>query len=358
MRNRWLVCLLLGGLAYGQAASPTPAPVPNAPAGVKVDAGTADKPAEAKVNPGDPVITIKSPCDDPAKKGETCETIVTREQFERLADSLQPGMAAPIKLRLASAYSKLAAMSKEAEKRGLDKQTKFEENMRFARMQILSQQLTGSLQQEANNVSDSDIEKYYNEKLDTYQEASLQRLFIPKMKQYPAPPKTTAKKSPAAEKQEAEARQKAGETAMQKAATTLQARAAKGENFDALEKEAYLLAGLKGNPPSTKMEKVRPNILPPAHQSVLQLKTGGVSPVITDTSGYYIYKLVSKQTLPMDTVKQEIKNWIATQRFRDAMQQFQGSAQLNEAYFGSQPKPKPQPAKPGSEPAEQDVDPD
>ena len=44
---------------------------------------------------------------------------------------------------------------------------------------------------------------------------------------------------------------------MTKTAAALRARAAKGENFDALEKEAYLDAGLKGNPPSTKMEKVR-----------------------------------------------------------------------------------------------------
>ena len=75
--------------------------------------------------------------------------MVTREQFERLADALQPNMAAPIKLRLATAYSRLIGMSKEAEKRGLDKTPKFEANMTFARMQILSQQLTGTLQEES-----------------------------------------------------------------------------------------------------------------------------------------------------------------------------------------------------------------
>ena len=40
-------------------------------------------------------------------------------------------------------------------------------------MQILSQQLTSSLQEESQKVSDADIEKYYKEKIDTYQEASI-----------------------------------------------------------------------------------------------------------------------------------------------------------------------------------------
>ncbi len=357
MCNWWLVCLLLGGLAYGQAANPAspPNPHPTAAAKAAPDADADQKLAETKVSPTDPVITVKGACSDPAKKGETCETVVTREQFEKLADALQPNMPLAIKLRLANAYSKLIGMSKEAEKRGLDKQPKFEANMGFARMQILSQQLTGALQEGAYKVSDEDMEKYYKDKIDTYQEASLQRLFIPHTKQV-TPPKAPAgvKKDKATEEREGKAREKAGEAAMTRTAAALRTRAANGESFDTLEKEAYLAAGLKGNPPSTKMEKVRPATLPPAHHAALQLKPGEVTEVISDSTGHYIYKLVSKQTLPLDAVKLEIKNWIATERFRDAMQEFQGTSKLNDAYFGIKPKP---PAQPGSEPGA-DVDPD
>ncbi|MBI1740378.1 MAG: peptidyl-prolyl cis-trans isomerase [Acidobacteriales bacterium] len=354
------MCLLLGGLAYGQAASPVPPPHPAAGAKAVPSAEAGEKPAETKVSTSDPVITVKGACTDPAKKAEVCETVVTREQFERLADALQPGMSPPIKLRLANAYSKLIGMSKEAEKRGLEKQPKFEANMGFARMQILSQQLTGTLQEEAYKVADPDIEKYYQDKIDTYEEASLLRLFIPRTRQVTAPKVTAVKKSKAAEKAEAEAREKAGEAAMKKAAADLRARAAKGENFETLEKEAYLAAGLKGNPPTTKMEKVRIATLPPAHHAALELKAGEVSQVISDPTGHYIYKLVSKQTLSLDTVKAEIKNWIATQRFRDAMQEYQGSSNLNQAYFGITAKPKPpaEPGKPASAPEEDTVEPD
>jgi parvulin-like peptidyl-prolyl isomerase len=328
-------------------------PRPNSSAVPKPDA--AEKMAASKLSPSEPVITVKGACSDPAKKNETCETVITREQFEKLADALQPNMAPPIKMRLATAYSRLIGMSQEAEKRGLDKSPKFEANLAFARMQILSQQLTSALQEESQKVSDADMEKYYKEKIDTYQEANLQRLYIPRTKQI-TPPKAApgVKKDKETEEREAKAREKAGEEAMTKTAAALRARAVKGEAFDTLEKEAYLAAGLKGNPPSTKMEKVRPATLPPAHHAALELKPGEVTEVISDPTGHYIYKLVSKQTLSFDAVKPEIKNWIATQRFRDAMQEFQGTSKLNDAYFGIAPKP---PAKPGSEP-DADVDPD
>ncbi len=352
MRTKWLLCLLLGGLAYAQTA-PTPLPRPHPSAAPKVDAD--DKAADAKISPSDSVITVKGACKDPAKKSETCETVITREQFEKLAEALQPNMAPPIKLRLATAYSRLIGMSQEAEKRGLDKQSKFEANMGFARMQILSQQLTGVLQEESQKVSDAEMEKYYQEKIGTYEEAALQRLYIPHTKQI-TPPKAApgVKKDKATEEKEEKARAQAGIDAMAKTAAALRARAAKGEAFDTLEKEAYLAAGLKGNPPTTKMEKVRPTTLPPAHRAALELKPGETSEVISDTTGHYVYKLVSKQTLPLDTVKGEIKNMIATQRFRDAMQEFQGTSQLNDAYFGIKPKP---PVEPGKEP-EPDADPD
>ncbi|MBI3475768.1 MAG: peptidyl-prolyl cis-trans isomerase [Acidobacteria bacterium] len=356
MRTRWLLCLLLGGLVYGQT-TPLPPTHPRNSAAMKAAPGADadDKAALAKISPTDPVITVKSGCTDPAKKADTCETVITREQFERLADALQPNMAPPIKVRLANAYSRLIGMSHEAEKRGLDKQPKFEANMGFARMQILSQQLTGTLQEDSQKVTDAEIEKYYQEKVDTYQEASLERLYVPRTKQI-APPKAVpgVKKDKATEEKEEKARQEAGEAAMARTAAALRARAAKGESFAALEKEAYLAAGLKGNPPSSKMDKVRPNTLPPAHHTALELKAGEISSVISDPTGHYVYKLVNKQTLPLDSVKPEIKNMIASQRFRDAMQEFQGTSQLNDAYFGIKPKP---PTQPGKEP-DADVDPD
>ena len=67
----------------------------------------------------------------------------------------------------------------------------------------------------------------------------------------------------------------------------------------------------------------------------MELKPGEVSEVISDPSGNYIYKMVSKETMPLDTVKTEIKNTISAQRYREAMQKYQNNADLNDAYFGN-----------------------
>lgn len=351
MRFQWSLCLLLASIAFAQAAPPAP----TASAGAKAEQAAPaapDKAPEAKVGPNDTVITVKGACADSSKQGDDCKTVVTKEQFERLAEALQPNMSPPIRRQLASAYSRMLVMSAAAEKRGLDKQPKFDEMLRFARMQILSQELSRALQEEAGKISDSDFESYYNKNAPAYEEATFVRIFVPANKQIANP-------KPNMKDEEIKAEQKAGEAAMKKVAAALRARAANGEDPDKLQKEAFVAAGLKGTPPTTKMEKVRRTTLPPAHGAVLDLKPEQVSELISDPSGHYIYKLLSKQTMPLDSVKQEIRNTLSAQRYRDSMQGFQaGNAELNDAYFGparNPAMPPPRGAKPAGEPA---TDPD
>ncbi len=366
MRSKLLVYLLLSSLAFGQAVQPvTPAaPVPP----IKADAPNAgDKAPEVKVGPDDTVITIKGFCADASLQGDACKTAISRAQFEKLAEALQPNMSPAIRRQLATAYSRMLRMSTAAEKRGLDKQPKFDEMMLFARMQILSQEVSRALQDESNKVSDSDIQEYYNKNIGSYEQATFARIFVPRSKQPAAPsakPKAGATPGakaakPAAPPQPTEAQKKAGEAAMVKLAAALQARAAKGEDPDKLQKEAYAAAGLPGNAPNTKMEKVRRTTLPTNHQAVMDLKAGEVSAVISDpNSGHYIYKMVSKETLTLDTVKQEIRTAISGQRYRESMQGFQGNVELNDAYFGPVHGPGMPPLPRGAKPPQQVEDPD
>ena len=66
---------------------------------------------------------------------------MTRAQFERLTEALQPGMSPSLRLNVAHAYARNLRMSAAAEKRSLDKTPAFEEEMRYARMQLLAQDL-------------------------------------------------------------------------------------------------------------------------------------------------------------------------------------------------------------------------
>ena len=112
-----------------------------------------DKAPEIKVGPDDAVITLKGFCSDTTQQGDACKTVISRAQFEKLAESLQPGMSPAIRRQLATAYSRMLRMSTAAEKRGLDKQRKFEEKMDFARMQVLSGELSSALQEDAGKVT-------------------------------------------------------------------------------------------------------------------------------------------------------------------------------------------------------------
>jgi hypothetical protein len=328
-----------------------------------------DKALEVKVGPDDTVITLKSFCADATQQGDACKTVISRAQFEKLAEALQPGMSPAIRRQLATAYSRMLRMSTAAEKRALDKGPSFEEKMNFARMQILSQELSRALQEDAGKVTDGDIEDYYKKNESSYEQATFARIFVPRAKQI-APsvrlkagttPGTKASTKTSATQPPTEAQKKAAEAAMKKVAADIHARAATGEDPDKLQKEAYADAGLPGNAPNTKMEKVRRTTLPANHQAVMDLKPGEVSEVISDpNSGHYIYKLVSKETLSLETVKPEIKNTISSQRYRDSMQGFQGNVDLNDAYFGpvrnpAMPPP-PRGARPRAQQGEDDPD--
>jgi PPIC-type PPIASE domain len=357
MRSLFCVCLVLAGLAFAQAPQPS-AP----PTGAKAEPGAtapADTAPAVQVGPNDPVLTLKNFCADAKQSGDSCKTVITRAEFDKLADALQPNMTPAIRRNLANKYSIMLRMSIEAEKRGLDKKPKFDETMRFARMQILSGELSHALQEDAGKVTDADLEDYYKKNEANYEQVNFVKIFIPHTKQTPPPPPAKAGSRASVPTPPTEAQQKANEEAMKKVSVELHARLVKGEDADKLQKEAYVDAGFAGNPPKTEMEKVRRNTLPATHKVVMDLKPGEVSEVITDASGYYIYKLVSKETVPLDTVKAEIRGVISGQRYRDSMNSFQNNVEMNDAYFGPSRNPAMPPQPRGARPpADHAEDPD
>ncbi len=354
MFRQLVACFLLVAFVSGQTAAPVQ-PAPGAPAAPNTGRAP-DAPAPpSTVNPDDPVVTIKGFCMDASLTGDACKTVITKAQFEKLADTLQPNMSPAMRRQLATAYARMLTMSTAAEKRELDKTPHFEEASHFARMQILSQELGKALQAESNNVSDQDIQDYYEKNKANFEQATFIRIFVPHTKRIETPvppvkkaagsgasktesadaPKTTSAAKPATKKLTPEEQQKLGEETMKKEAAKLRTRLIAGEDPDKLEKAAFTAGGLPGSPPPPKMDKVRRTSLPPAHQSVMELKVGDVSEVISDPSGNYIYKMVSKEVMPLDAAKTEIRNTISAQRYRDAMQKFQNNADLNDAYFGA-----------------------
>jgi hypothetical protein len=340
MTQHGLVCLLLGAIAWGQTAGST-----STPSGLQSDApaSTAGNPPEnkeadaAKVAPDAPVITINGLCDNPpADKtaDPNCKTVITRAEFEKILDTVQPNMPPRARRQLATRYAMAVVMAHKAHEMGLDQGPKFEDRMKLMRLQVLSQSFNQAVQEKAAQISDKDIEDYYHTNSAAYEEANLQRILVPHSQTLPA---SKVKLSAAAE----EKRRKDSEEIMKKEADKLHARAVAGEDFSKLQEEATQLAGSKAKAPSTKMGEVRRNSLPPTHVSVMDLKTGEVSAVISDPSGYYIYKVGAKEVEPLDKVKEEIRGTLRSQRMQEQMQAVQQSATptLDETYFGPEMPP-------------------
>jgi hypothetical protein len=336
-------CLLLGTLAWGQApmAAP-PAQKPGTPAGTSAFPGDAkdQEAAAAKVAPDAPVITVDGLCAD--KSAGTCKTVITREQFEKLVDAIQPNMPVRARRQFANRYANALVMSQKAHDMGLDQGPKFEQRLQLARVQILSQSLSQAIQEKAGQISDQDIQDYFDKNKAEFQEATLHRIFIPRVQQQ------ATSKIKLSEAEEAK-RSAAGEAAMKAEAQKMRAGAAAGGDLNKLQEEAFQVAGIKAKSPTTDMGKVRRSSLPPNQAAVMDLKTGAVSELLSDQSGYFVYKVGAKDAPTVDGVKEEIRGTLRSQRMQDEMQAVEKSATpaLDEAYFGPEGPQRPMPPMPG-----------
>jgi hypothetical protein len=90
------------------------------------------------------------------------------------------------------------------------------------------------------------------------------------------------------------------------------------------------------------LRKIRRSNFPATHLSAFDLKQGEVSQVISDASGHYIYKLDSKELMPLDEVKAEIKSALQSRNVQEAMRKIQESftTEMNPEFFGANSMPQ------------------
>ncbi len=324
-----LVALLCCPLAFSQAASK---PQSTAPMQQPATA-PAEKPAEKAEVPANDAVVINGFCPGKQPTDADCKTEISKAELERLANAV--GAPESSRRQLANAYAQALVMSTIAKQRGLDNRSDTQELLRLVQMQALSQVLGKQIREEASNVPKTDIDKYYTDHASQYEQATLQRIFIPKM-----PPNAQEKVDEVAVKAEG-------------AKIAVEAKAP-GADFNKLQKEAYADLKITATAPPTDLKDVRRDNLPPMQAKAFDLKEGEVSEPIDDTGGIYIYKLITKKKLTEPEVESEIKRQLEQERVQAAMQKLVGNLKLdyNEAYFAPpQRPPAPQAEAPAAKPA-------
>ncbi len=353
------ILLALGQTNSSQAPTVATPPVaaaqeekPGKPAAPAPSPSAKQQAAEAKeVAPDAAVITIKGLCPTPARKAAAsktahasaaakpaaCQTVVTKKQLELVIETVRPNLQPAQRRMLAQQYVELLVVANAATKAGIEKEPKVKEQIQLSQLQILATSYTREMQQKEAEVPEADIEKYYKENAAKYEQAKLLRIYIPMVTEEGKPPDTAASKA---------------------LAEKIQQRAAAGEDFDKLQKEAFSAASSKGTAPSVDLGEHRRGTLPPKQENaVFALKVGEVSAALEEGSGYYIYKMVSKDAVPLDTVHDEIKGTLGRERMREGMEKLRSSVEstFNPAYFGSAAPPAtggeiapPPPARPAT----------
>ena len=327
-----LLCLVLAGIATAQTSSaPVLTPRPNTRVEELPVTG-----GNSSVAPDAPVITIKDLCDKPSGSNPgsaDCKTIVTRSEFEKLVNAVQPNMPIAQQKQVAARYVEFLMLANQAQKLGLDKGPVFDEQVYLMRLQILARLAGEHMQKEAGQVSDAEIESYYREHSAEFRTISYDKIYVPKQKQ------GETVRAAAANDPDAQKKREAAEAEMKAEADKLRARAAAGEDFVTLQQEAYDFAGLKlkSATANTQVEKVRKNALPASASSIFELKKGDVSQVFNDPAAFMIYKVNDFQDQPLESVKPEVLRALQTQKVKTFSEELQKSVvdntTYNDAYF-------------------------
>lgn len=287
--------------------------------------------AAAKATAANPAVKTSSPTD--------CKTQVTRAEFEKLTKAVAPpGVSPTVYRQIGTRYVQVITAANQGVKLGVEKDPDFtnqlSEQTSLLRLQMLAQYAERKLQAEAANVSEADEKAYYDQNPSAFEQVTLTRIFVPRS------PNVASNATPASPATPPPDSSAIAESARQQLVA--------GEDPEKIQKSVYEQLKNTTAPPTTNFGTRRRGALAPTQeQKIFALKPHEVSEVISDSIGYAIYRVESKEELPFDRVKDEIKRKISQQHLEDSRQKIMSAskAEYNEAYFG------PETANPRAAPA-------
>jgi hypothetical protein len=335
IRHLQFVCVLAVASLLAQAQQPQVTPQGSQPPAA---VGSRPQPVQP-VAPDAPVLTVHGVCPAgqkaPADKPDACTMVLTRAQFEALVSSLNVNNTnyPPPALRgFAINYANILALAKAGETVGVDKDPRFLDLMTIARARALAESYRRYLQEKYGKPSDDEIAAYYKQNADKFEQTKIERIHVPKVD--PTRPQD---------------RRPEFEVKARKLASDIRERAARGEDVTSLQVEVYRTLGLKAQPPQTELStSPKPTFPANVEQDINPLKAGEVTKVEVEPSGFNIYKVRSRNTMPMEQAKAQIVREISQKNIDDALKSATGgvTSDLNEQYFSLRHAAPPQRIQP------------
>jgi parvulin-like peptidyl-prolyl cis-trans isomerase-like protein len=327
----FIISLLAGTCAFAQTSTAPPAAgLSRLPA---TQQPTPPVPLQSfnpdNVPPDAPVVTLHGVCPRDVSSGKTapaktgsCETVITKEQFNRMLSGMNVAVqiSNPAAMRsFAESYSQLLALAGEGEKAGLENDPRFQELIRIARIRALADTYRHSLDEKYGNPSQQEIEAYYNENISKYDSFKVERIIVPSIN----PSRTPAARAENDKK-------------IQRLASDIRERAAQGEETQKLQDEVYKILALPSSPKTDLGIKRRGSFPIGIEKDILALKPGQVTKLETEMSGFNIYKLRSRDTIPIEYVKAEIVRDLHQKNLDGAIKAVTGNVhpEFNEQFFG------------------------
>jgi len=322
----FLVSLLAGAGAFAQTAG---APAGQAPAGAPGPQAAPPPIQQPAYNPDNvapdaAVVVVHGVCPNNAApaNSDACKVVITKQQFVAMLGgmSIASQLSTPSAMRgFAESYSQLLALASAGEKAGAENDPRFQELMRIARIRALADTYRHSLEEKYGNPSQQEIEAYYKENIDKYEALKVERIIVPT---------ANFNRTPAAR---AEYDKK-----IKDLAADIRERAARGEETQKLQDEAYKALNLPASP-RTDLGLKRHGGLPAAiEKDLFALRPGEVTKLESEPSGLNIYKLRSRDTIPVESVKGEIVRDLHKKNMEEAIKSVTGAVhpELNDQFFG------------------------
>lgn len=322
----FLVSLLAGASAFAQTAG---APAGQAPAGAPGPHAAPPPIQQPAYNPDNvapdaAVVVVHGVCPNNAApaNSDACKVVITKQQFVAMLGgmSIASQLSTPSAMRgFAESYSQLLALASAGEKAGAENDPRFQELMRIARIRALADTYRHSLEEKYGNPSQQEIEAYYKENIDKYEALKVERIIVPT---------ANFNRTPAAR---AEYDKK-----IKDLAADIRERAARGEETQKLQDEAYKALNLPASP-RTDLGLKRHGGLPAAiEKDLFALRPGEVTKLESEPSGLNIYKLRSRDTIPVESVKGEIVRDLHKKNMEEAIKSVTGAVhpELNDQFFG------------------------